>query len=43
MGPQGGMSQNIMCGGCEHWYNYHQDIAPMDDLHMAGHERRREE
>lgn len=39
-GPRGGMSQNIMCLTCEHWYNYHQGRAPLDDLHMVGRDRR---
>lgn len=32
-GPQGGLSTNIMCLGCGHWFNYHGGIIPMDDLH----------
>lgn len=41
-GPEGGMSQNIMCANpkCEHWFNYHQNIIPMDDLHMVGRDRK---
>lgn len=41
-GPSGGMSTNIMCAdpACEHWFNYHQGIVPMDDLHMIGRDRR---
>jgi|tagenome__1003787_1003787.scaffolds.fasta_scaffold20371316_2 hypothetical protein len=41
-GPGGGMSVNIMClnPACEHWFNYHQEIIPMDDLHMVGVDRR---
>jgi hypothetical protein len=37
-GPSGGMSTNIMCANpdCEHWFNYHQGIIPMDDLHKVG-------
>lgn len=40
LGPAGGMSENIMCSGCEHWYNYYQGIIPMDDLHQVGLDRR---
>lgn len=34
-GPSGGMSTNILCANpeCRHWFNYHQGILPMDDLH----------
>jgi hypothetical protein len=39
-GPRGGMSTNIMCAQCEHWFNFHQGIAPMDDLHMIGRDRK---
>jgi len=39
-GPSGGISTNIMCRDCGHWYNYHQGIAPMDDLHQVGIDRR---
>lgn len=37
-GPSGGMSTNIICANpsCEHWFNYHQGIIPMDDLHRTG-------
>ena len=41
-GPSGGMSTNIMCANpeCEHWFNYHMGLVPMDDLHMVGRDRR---
>lgn len=41
-GPSGGMSTNIMCANpkCEHWFNWHQGIIPMDDLHQVGSDRR---
>jgi hypothetical protein len=44
-GPSGGGSTNIMCTNphCEHWFNYHYEVIPMDDLHMAGYERRHDE
>lgn len=41
IGPSGGLSTNIMCLSCEHWYNYHQGIIPMDDLHQVGVGRQR--
>ena len=36
-GPSGGMSTNILCANpdCRHWFNYHQGILPMDDLHRV--------
>lgn len=36
-GPSGGMSTNILCANteCRHWFNYHQGIMPMDDLHRV--------
>jgi hypothetical protein len=39
-GPSSGMSTNIMCAGCAHWFNHHQGIIPMDDLHQVGRDRR---
>lgn len=41
-GPSGGMSTNIMCANpdCGHWFNWHQGILPMDDLHQIGPDRR---
>lgn len=36
-GPSGGVSTNILCANpdCRHWFNYHQGILPMDDLHRV--------
>jgi len=36
-GPSGGMSTNILCANpeCRHWFNYHQAIMPMEDLHRV--------
>jgi len=36
-GPSGGMSTNIRCANpeCRHWFNWHQGIIPMEDLHRV--------
>jgi len=47
-GPSGGSgpsrlgpgSTNIMCRHCDHWFNWHRGLAPMDDLHQVGRDRR---
>jgi len=39
LGPQGGMSINLMCQHCERWVNWHQGIIPMEDLHQVGRDR----
>lgn len=36
-GPSGGISTNILCANpdCRHWFNWHEGILPMDDLHRV--------
>jgi len=36
-GPSGGLSTNIMCANpdCQHWFNHHRGIIPVDDLHQV--------